>query len=115
MFQEPGAVSGLTTKVTGDNLHVSWTALSPAPTNYRVKLFIGNIMQKVQTVVGASVDFPGVSTTTYYQVKVSAYTAPVDGLGGGYGPEVSTGMKVETKPTRKSYQTVGCIFSAAKS
>ncbi len=53
---------------------------------------------------GTAADFTDVSETTYYQVKVTAYNNPVAGLGGGYGPEVSTGMVVQTKPTSESHQ-----------
>ncbi len=80
---------------------------------YRVKLFIGNVMREFKTVTGQSTTFPDVSTTTYYQIRVTAYTAPVNGLGGGYGPEVSTGMVVQTKPECKSHRILDYIFSVS--
>ncbi len=94
-------MTNLNPTVVGTTLSVTWKAPTPQPSRYRVKLFIGNVMREFTSTATTSATFNNVSPTTYYQVKVTAYNDPEQGLGGGFGPEVGTGMKVQTTPPSK--------------
>ncbi|VDD74315.1 unnamed protein product [Mesocestoides corti] len=98
----PSAPQDLTTSLAGTTLTVNWKAPASVPgqlSKYRVALYKNGNIQELKETSDLRATFENVDRNMYYTVKVAAFVESVDGRGGGYGPEVSSGLVIQQPPT----------------